>query len=155
MIRPGSQAPAFELDSHLDTKVALSDFAGKKNVLLVFYPLDFTPTGSIEIPGLQAIKDRFEAADTQVLGVSVDSKYCHKAWADSFGKIEYPLLADFHPKGAMAKTYGAWLEDAGITDRATVLVGKDGKVLWSESVGPGGARQPMDLLKKCQELGQK
>lgn len=82
-----------------------------------------------------------------MLGVSVDSKFCHKAWADSFGGIRFPLLADFHPKGAMAKAYGLYLEDAGITDRATVLVGKDGKVLWSESVTPKGQRDPNQLLE--------
>jgi alkyl hydroperoxide reductase subunit AhpC len=87
-----------------------------------------------------------------VLGVSVDSKFCHKAWADTFGGIDFPLLADFHPKGAVAQKFGLWLEDAGITDRATVLIGKDGKVLWSESVGPGGARVPGDLLAKVEEL---
>lgn len=63
------------------------------------------------------------------------------------------MLADFQPKGKIAKTYGAWLDEPGISDRATVLVGKDGEVKWTESVGPGGARQPMDLLKKCEELG--
>ena len=82
-----------------------------------------------------------------MLGISIDSKFCHKAWAETFGGIDFPLLADFHPKGAMAKSYGLMLEDKGITDRATVLVGKDGNVLWSESVGPGGARQPGDLLE--------
>ncbi len=61
-------------------------------------------------------------------------------------------MADFHPKGAVAKSYGLMLEDKGITDRATVLIGKDGKVLWSESVGPGGARVPGQLLSKVQEL---
>ena len=87
-----------------------------------------------------------------MLGVSVDSKFSHKAWADSFGGIDFPLLADFHPKGAVARSYGLMLEDAGITDRATVLIGKDGKVLWSESVGPAGARVPGDLLAKVEEL---
>lgn len=87
-----------------------------------------------------------------MLGISIDSKFCHKAWAETFGGIAFPLLADFNPKGAMAKAYGLYLADKGITDRATVLVGKDGKVLWSESVGPGGARQPGLLLKKVQEL---
>lgn len=87
-----------------------------------------------------------------MLGVSVDSKYSHKAWAETFGGIRFPLLADFHPKGAVAKSYGLLLEDKGITDRATVLIGKDGKVLWSESVGPGGARVPGQLLAKVQEL---
>ena len=87
-----------------------------------------------------------------MLGVSVDSKFSHKAWAETFGGIDFPLLADFHPKGAMAQAYDLWLDEAGITDRATVLVGKDGKVLWSESVGPGGARNPGDLLAKVEEL---
>ena len=96
---------------------------------------------------------KFEAADTQVLGVSVDSKFCHKAWAETFGGIDFPLLADFHPKGAMAKAYGPMLEDKGITDRATVLVGKDGTVLWSESVTPAGERNPADLLAKAEALG--
>ena len=87
-----------------------------------------------------------------MLGISVDSKYCHKAWANGFGGISFPLLSDFHPKGAMASSYGLYLTDKGITDRATVLIGPDGKVLWSESVGPGGARVPMDLLKKARDL---
>jgi alkyl hydroperoxide reductase subunit AhpC len=84
--------------------------------------------------------------------MSVDSKFCHKGWAEGFDGIDYPLLADFHPKGAVAKEYGLWLDEAGINDRATVLIDKDGKVLWSESVGPGGARQPVELLAKVKEL---
>jgi len=87
-----------------------------------------------------------------VLGLSVDSKFCHKAWAGSFSGIRFPLLADFHPKGAVAKEYGLWLDEAGISDRATVLIGKEGKVLWSESVGPDGARQPAELLEKVKSL---
>lgn len=90
--------------------------------------------------------------DTQVLGMSVDSKFCHKGWAESFGGIKFPLMTDFHPKGAVSKAYGLWLEDAGISDRATILIGKDGTVLWSESVGPGGARQPAELLEKTKSL---
>ncbi len=87
------------------------------------------------------------------MGVSIDSKFSHKGWAETFGGIKFPLLADFHPKGAVAEKFGCMLGDKGISDRATILVGKDGKVLWSESVGPGGERQPGDLLAKCQELG--
>jgi len=82
----------------------------------------------------------------------VDSKYCHIAWANSFDGIKFPLLADFHQKGEVAKAYGMWLDEAGISDRATVLIGKDGNVLWSESVGPGGARQPAELLAKVKSL---
>ena len=103
---------------------------------------------------LNALQSDFETCDTQVLGVSIDSKYCHKVWSTGFDGITFPLLADFHPKGDVASAYGAYLEDKGITDRATILIGKDGKVLWSESVGPGGARVPGDLLAKAKELGQ-
>lgn len=106
----------------------------------------------MEIPGLNSLLDGFDSAETQVLGLSIDSKFCHKAWSNGFGGINFPLLSDFHPKGAVAKKYGLWLEDKGISDRATVLIGKDGKVLWSESVGPGGARQPSELLEKTKEL---
>ena len=84
--------------------------------------------------------------------MSVDSKYCHIAWANSFSGIKFPLLADFHPKGEVSKTYGLWLDEAGISDRATVLIGKDGTVLWSDSVGPSGARQPAELLEKTKAL---
>ena len=106
----------------------------------------------MEIPGLNSLLERFDAADTQVLGMSVDSKFSHKGWAAGFAGLKYPLLADFHPKGAVAKDYGLWLEDAGIADRATVLISKDGKVLWSESVGPSGARQPYEMLQKVKSL---
>lgn len=88
------------------------------------------------------------------MGLSVDSKHSHKAWAKGFNGIKFPLLADFHPKGAVAKQYGLWLEDIGISDRATVLIGKDGTVMWSESVTPSGQRQPMELLEKAKSLGQ-
>jgi alkyl hydroperoxide reductase subunit AhpC len=84
--------------------------------------------------------------------MSVDSKFCHKAWANSFSGITFPLMADFHPKGAVSRDYGLWLDDAGISDRATILIDKEGKVLWSESVTPAGARQPGALLEKTKEL---
>lgn len=102
---------------------------------------------------MNALLSEFDAAETQVLGLSVDSKFCHKAWAKGFEGIDFPLLADFHPKGDVAKAYGLWLDEAGISDRATVLIDKDGKVVWSESVGPGGQRQPSELLGKAKELG--
>jgi len=84
--------------------------------------------------------------------MSIDSKFCHKGWAEGFGGIHFPLMADFHPKGAVAQKYGLWLDEPGISDRATVLISKDGTVLWSESVGPSGARQPVELLEKTKSL---
>ena len=82
----------------------------------------------------------------------MDSKYSHKGWAKTFDGIKFPLLSDFHPKGSVAKTYGLWLDEAGISDRATVLIGKDGTVLWSESVTPSGERNLMELLEKTKSL---
>ena len=96
--------------------------------------------------------EQFDAAETQVLGLSVDSNDCHKAWAKSFDGIKFPLLTDFHPKGAVAKDYGMWVEEDGTSDRATVLIDKEGKVLWAHSVTPDGARQPMELLEKVKSL---
>ncbi len=82
----------------------------------------------------------------------MDSKFSHKGWAKTFGGIKFPLLSDFHPKGAVAKKYGLYLDDAGKTDRATVLIDKEGKVLWSESVGPDGKRNLEELLDTVKSL---
>jgi alkyl hydroperoxide reductase subunit AhpC len=87
-----------------------------------------------------------------VLGVSIDSIYCHKNWGNSLGGVTFPLLADFHPKGAMAQEYGAYLAEKGITDRATVIVDKNGVVRYAVSVTPAGQRNPKDLLAECQKI---
>jgi alkyl hydroperoxide reductase subunit AhpC len=89
---------------------------------------------------VEQLLPRFRAAHTQVLGISVDSIYCHANWAKSLGGISFPLLADFHPKGAMAQAYGAYLDGAGITDRATVLIDVNGVVRHASSATPDGRR---------------
>lgn len=104
------------------------------------------------MPALEAKLDRFRAADTQVLGVSVDSVYSHANWANDLGGVSLPLLADFHPKGAVAKSFGHYLEDAGITDRATVIIDKEGIVRYSKSVTPGGERNIDELLAECEKI---
>ena len=104
------------------------------------------------MPDIESRIGDFKAADTQVLGVSIDSHYCHENWASSLGGISYPLLADFHPKGALAKSYGLFLEDNGITDRATVIIDKQGIVRYAHSVTPGGHRKSEDLLSECQKV---
>jgi alkyl hydroperoxide reductase subunit AhpC len=107
------------------------------------------------MPGIQSILDEFKAADTQVLGVSVDSRFSHENWANSLGGVSFPLLADFHPKGAVAESYGAYLTDKGITDRATVIIDKQGVVRYAASVTPAGERNPKDLLAECQKVNKK
>jgi glutaredoxin-related protein len=106
----------------------------------------------VEVPGVQALLPRFRAAHTQVLGVSVDSMYCHANWAKDLGGVSFPLLADFHPKGEVARSYGLYLDGAGITDRATVLIDAAGAVRHASSVGPGGKRDIGELAAECERL---
>jgi mycoredoxin-dependent peroxiredoxin len=128
-IAVGQKAPDFSLPNQDKKEVKLSDFAGKKNVVLVWYPLDWSPTCTNEHVCFVNDMKSFEALDAEVLGVSVDSVWSHKAFAEKMG-IKYSLLADFHPKGAMSDKYGVYLGDKGITGRAIAIVNKVGKVAW-------------------------
>lgn len=125
----GQAAPDFTLKDQSQKDVKLSDFAGKKNVVLVFYPLDWSPTCTNEHACFVNDMRSFEQLDAEVLGVSVDSVWSHKAYADKMG-IHYSLLADFNPRGAMAEKYDAYLADKGITNRSIVIINKQGKIAW-------------------------
>jgi mycoredoxin-dependent peroxiredoxin len=128
-IAVGQAAPDFSLKDQNQKEVKLSDFAGKKNVVLVFYPLDWSPVCTNEHVCFKNDMKQFEQLDAAVLGVSVDSVWSHKAFAEKMG-IQYSLLADFQPRGAMAEKYGVFLAEKGITGRAIVLINKHGKVAW-------------------------
>ncbi len=106
------------------------------------------------MPEVEALLPRFRAAHTQVLGVSVDSIFCHANWAKSLGGISFPLLADFNPKGTVAQSYGLYLDGPGITDRATVIIDAGGVVRHSSSVGPGERRTIADLAALCEGVDQ-
>ena len=128
-IAVGQTAPDFALLNQEKKEVKLSDFAGKKNVVLVWYPLDWSPTCTNEHVCFVNDMKAFETLDAEVLGVSVDSVWSHKAFAEKMG-IKYSLLADFHPRGAMSEKYGVYLADKGIPGRAIAIVNKAGKVAW-------------------------
>src|ERR1700675_5159942 len=128
-ISVGQAAPDFTLKDQSQKDVKLSDFAGKKNVVLVFYPLDWSPTCTNEHACFVNDMRSFEQLDAEVLGVSVDSVWSHKAYADKMG-VKYSVLAGFHPKGAMSEKYGVYLGDKGITGRAIAIVNKAGNVAW-------------------------
>jgi mycoredoxin-dependent peroxiredoxin len=128
-IAVGQTAPEFALKDQSQKEVKLSDFAGKKNVVLVFYPLDWSPTCTNEHACFVNDMKQFETLDAEVLGVSVDSVWSHKAYAEKMG-IKYSLLADFHPKGAMSEKYGVYMSDRGITGRSIIIIDKAGKVAW-------------------------
>lgn len=125
----GSPAPDFTLKDQNQKEVHLGDFRGQKNVVIVFYPLDWSPTCTNEHACFVNDMKRFDELDAQVLGLSVDSTWSHKAYADKMG-IKYPLLADFHPRGAVAEKFGAYLADKGITNRSIVIIDRQGNVAW-------------------------
>jgi peroxiredoxin len=125
----GQTAPEFTLKDQSQKEVKLSDFSGKKNVVLVFYPLDWSPTCTNEHACFVNEMKQFETLDAAVLGVSVDSVWSHKAYAEKM-HINYSLLADFHPKGAMSEKYGVYLPEKGITGRSIFIIDKGGKVAW-------------------------
>jgi|SRR5579875_2377244 len=125
----GQQAPDFELRDQNGTPVRLSQFHGSKNVVLVFYPLAFSGVCSTE---LCAMRDEFPEVtrdDVELLTVSVDSTFTHKAWADA-EKFGFGLLSDFWPHGAVAKSYGVFNDDMGIATRGTFIIDKAGVVRW-------------------------
>jgi len=126
-LKVGDAAPEFTLRDQDGNSVSLSDFLGKKNVVLVFHPLAFTSICSTQMPGYNKELQTFEGLETQVLGLSVDSSPAHRAWAEMLGGIDYPMLADFYPHGEVARKYGI-LRPEGISERATFVVDKEGKV---------------------------
>ena len=129
MIQPGEQAPGFTLPDQDGKKVSLEELRGQR-VLLVFYPLDFSPVCTNQLNVYQEVLGELESRGLKLYGISVDSAYCHKAFQAELGTT-IPLLADFHPKGRVARDYGVYSEDHGVTARALVLIGPDGLVQWS------------------------
>lgn len=159
MIAQGTEAPDFELPSNELTPegkpgkpIRLRDYRGKKNVVLAFYPLDFSPVCSKEHGCFKEDLSALEQAGAQVLGISVDSVWSHHAFAKSMG-LAYPLLADFHPKGGVAKSFGLYEEDRGFTKRATVVVDKTGKVALAIDHGLGTQRDDQAILACLTKLG--
>lgn len=129
MVEPGTPAPDFSLPDQSGNMVSLGDFAGRK-LMLCFYPLDFSPVCSDQLSIYQEVLPEIEAKGAELVGVSVDSAYCHRAFREHLN-LTMPLLADFHPKGAMSREYGAYQDDFGTDNRSLVLVGEDGVVRWS------------------------
>ena len=133
-VQVGQLAPDFALPDQDKQTHRLSDYRGRP-VVLLFYPLDFSPVCSEEHAAcVRNALAAFNELDAQVFGISVDSTWAHKAFAQQQG-ITYPLLADLHPKGEVCRRYGVYLEDQGICDRAVVVVAPDGKVAEFIEVG--------------------
>jgi len=131
-LKVGDEAPDFELRSHRGGSIKLSDFRGKK-VVVAFHPLAFTPVCATQMSGYQSSLDRFAALNTAVLGVSVDAQPAKAAWAQSLGSISFDLLSDFHPQGAVARQYGVFRDNDGISERAIFVVDEQGRIAWART----------------------
>ncbi len=129
MIEAGSKAPAFTLPDQDGNDVSISDFAGTK-LVVAFYPLDFSPVCTDQLSIYQEVIGEIEAQGARLVGISVDSPFTHKAFAEKLG-LTFPLLSDFHPKGAAAAAYGALIEERGHANRSLVLIDQDGIVEFS------------------------
>lgn len=126
-LRVGMPAPDFELEDQFARKVMLSKQRGKRNVMLAFYPLDWTPTCTREIPTIERMLEQFLGeANTLPMAISVDQRFSHARWAQSLGGIRYPLLSDFWPHGEVAARYGALIRSEGVADRTLVIVDRNG-----------------------------
>jgi len=149
MIEPGSPAPEFRLPDQDGNRVSLADYRGR-TVVLVFYPADFSPVCTDQLSIYQEVLPQLAEAGAQLVGISVDGAFCHKAFRQHQG-LTIPLLADFHPKGEVAKAYGVWSDERGVASRALVMVGPDGVVQWSYLSPPlevPGANLIFDALEQ-------
>ena len=149
----GIPAPDFTLPDADGNPVSLSDFRGK-NVVLVFYPLDWSPACSDQLSLYQSELPDFEKQDTVVIGISVDSLYSHGAWSLVRG-ITFPLLADFHPNGEVSKMYRVMRKTEGFSERALFIIDKDGNIRYSH-VSPLIHHIPdiYELFEQLEEINQ-
>lgn len=139
MLQKGDIAPDFELYATPDQKFRLHELKGK-NVILAFYPSDWSPVCSDQMALYNETLKLFEKYHATMVGISVDSKWCHLAFSKS-RNLHFPLLADFEPKGEVAKMYGVYDNEEGQAQRALFVIDSDGKIFWSyvspTSINPG------------------
>jgi peroxiredoxin len=135
----GDLAPDFTLPNQFGEDVTLSQFRGVKPVVLVFYPLSFSGICTGELCEIRDNFARFESNEVELLTISVDSKYVQKVFAEHEG-YKFSVLADFWPHGQVAKDYGVFLEEHGISNRATFVIDKDGVLVSKFVTAPGQAR---------------
>lgn len=139
VIQVGEVAPDFTLSNQHGEELTLSELVAEGPVALVFFPLAFSGICTGELCELRDNLSVFDDAKVRLVGVSVDSVFSLKVWAEQEG-YEFSILSDFWPHGAVAREFGAFVEERGIATRATVIVGEDRKVLASFETSPGEAR---------------
>lgn len=148
-IKAGDTAPDFTLKDQDQKDVKLSDFRGKKNVVLAFYPLDWSPVCTGENKCLTDDMPDFQSSNAEIFGISTDSFFSHKAWADSL-ELKHRLLADMHR--TVSKSYGLYFEALNCSKRATVIVDKSGKVAYVKVQEIKTARDDQEILAVLKKL---
>jgi len=141
----GQEAPNFSLKNQFGEDVSLSDFHGKKNVVLVFFPMVFTGVCTGEMCDIRDRTSDFVNDDVQVIGISCDASPSQKMFAEQEG-LDYPLLSDFWPHGAVSQAYGTFFTERGFAMRGTFIIDKQGILRWSVVNGPGDARNSDDYV---------
>jgi peroxiredoxin len=148
VLKPGVKAPDFSLSTTPDQRVSLSDFHGRP-VVLVFYPADWSPVCSDQLGLYNEFKAEFSELEAQIIGISVDGVWCHLAFSKD-RKLHFPLLADFEPKGAVARQYGVYREKDGEAERALFVINAEGVIHWSY-VSPMGINPGADGIIRALE----
>jgi peroxiredoxin len=144
----GKQAPDFSLNTTPDQKVSLRDFRGR-NIVLAFYPADWSPVCSDQLPIYSELMPEFRKLGADVLGLSVDGVWCHLAFAKS-RNLRFPLLSDFEPKGEVARNYDAYRKGEGVCERALFVIDREGIIRWSY-VSPIGVNPGADGILEALE----
>jgi mycoredoxin-dependent peroxiredoxin len=140
-VQIGDQAPDFELKDQTGQPVRLSDYQGKKAVVLVFYPMSFTGVCEHEMCAIRDEIEIFRSEEVETIAVSVDSPASHRRWAEEQG-FEFPMLSDFWPHGDVAQTYGVFDEQLGVAVRGTFIIDKTGDVIYVDRNPIPEARDP-------------
>jgi peroxiredoxin len=158
-IRPGTTAPDFALHRTPDQRLALRELRGCP-VIVAFYPADWSPVCGDQLALFNEVWPEFQRFGAQLIGISVDGVWSHDAYARE-RKLRFPLLADFEPKGQVARDYGVYREDEGVCERALFVIDREGKVAWSYvspiAVNPGaeGVLQALEQLESKKEKDKK
>lgn len=151
ILQKGATAPDFKLHSTPDQKLQLNELKGK-NVILAFYPADWSPVCSDQMSLYNEMRSFFHKYNAEVVGISVDSKWCHLAFEQD-RKIKFPLLADFEPKGEISKQYGVYNDEEGQSKRALFVIDAEGIIQWSylspDGMNPGadGIIEALEAMK--------
>ena len=150
----GDLAPDFTLAGSIgseDTEVSLSDFKGK-NLVVVFYPLDFSPVCSVQIPDFNKDLEALRSRNAEVVAINRDSVFAHKAWSEHLGGVKFPLLSDMNLE--VSTKFGMALGDVGITNRGVIIIDEDGKIAFKhvENAPPDNTLAVAQVIRELDAL---